>query len=163
MESPLVAVSAGGRYELDLEIRSEPIRLDPLLVTVRNEEMERWLTLRLGQNPNALFGYRAIQGLRLEEAKLKSEDNTELLRWLFVPVSHGVDVCLGSRMPTIERGTQRIGPPECGKLYVDDIPVPAEHIDDIDIESVAVVVTFGRPPSVHLFTRAFDWSARPQR
>ena len=103
VESPLVAASDGATYELDLEIRAEPIALDPLLVTVRNEQMERWLTLRLGGNPNELLGYRAIQGIRLETAKLKSDDNTELLRWLFIPVSHGIDVCLGSerrrRMP----------------------------------------------------------------
>jgi len=160
-ESPLVAVSLGGRYPLDIELRPEPIRLDPLLVTVRNDRMERWLTLRLGGNPNATFGYRAIQGIRLEEAKFKSEDNTELLRWLYIPVSHARDVCLGSRMPKIDRATLRVGPPTCGKLFVDDLPVAAEHLDTIDQESIAVVVLL--PPNVHLFTRAFDWSARPGR
>lgn len=161
--SPLVAISTGSRYEIDLELRPEPIQLDPLLITVHNEELERWLTLRLGQNPNAFFGYRVIQGLQLEEAKLRSEDNTELLRWLYIPVSHAVDVCLGYRMPTIDRATQRIGPPRCGTLYLDGYLVPAEHVDSIDMASIAVVVTFQAPQSVHLFTRTFDWSERPVR
>lgn len=160
-ESPLVAVPAQGTYRVDLELRPEPIALDPLLVSVRNEELERWWTLRLGTNPNAVFGYRAIQGLELEEAKLKSEDNTELLRWLSIPVSHGRDVCLGSRMPTVERGTQEIGPPQCGTLYVDGVKVPQEHVETVDMESIAVVVTFLKPRSVHFFTRTFDWSERP--
>lgn len=86
-ESHLVALSDGGDYALDIEVRSEPIRLDPLLVTVRNKEMERWYTLALGVNPNSLLGFRVIQGARLAEARLKATDNTDLLRWLYIPVS----------------------------------------------------------------------------
>lgn len=160
-ESPLFALSGGGTYEVDLELRPEPIALDPLLVTVTNVEMERWLRLRLGVNPNALFGYRAIQGVELELARLKSEDNTDLLRWLYVPVSHGGEVCVGSRMPEIDRYTMQVGPPACGVLYVDGHLVPTEHVERVDMRSIAVVVTFTEPLAVHLFTRTFDWSERP--
>jgi len=125
-------------------------------VTVRNENLERWLTLKLGGNPNAIGGFRAIQGVRLEEAKFKSDNNSEMLRWLFVGVSNGMDVCLGSRMPEIERGTGRILPAPCGKLYVDDELIPAEHIDQMDMASVAVVIVI--PPNIHFYTRAFDWT-----
>jgi carboxypeptidase family protein len=160
-ESPLFVLSSGSTYSVDLELRPEPITLDPLLVSVGNVEMERWLTLRLGGNPNALLGYRAIQGLELEEAKLRSEDNTELLRWLYIPVSHGIDMCVGSRMPDIDRLTGQVGPAACGKLYLDGRLVPIEHVDGIDMESISVVVTFQEPLSVHLFTRTFDWTERP--
>jgi hypothetical protein len=95
-ESPLFAVGAAGTYAVDFEMRPEPIRLDPLQVTVDNESLERFLTLRLGVHPATLRGYRSIQGVRLQEAKLKAKDNTDLLRWLYVPVSHGSSVCIGS-------------------------------------------------------------------
>jgi len=160
-ESPLFALSHDGVYELDVEVRPEPIRLDPLLVTVRNEEMERWYTLALGQNPNSILGFRAIQGARLEEARLKAKDNTDLFRWLYVPVRHGREVCLGEGMPRPERGTGRIGERPCGTLWVDGVQVPAEHIESIDTSEIALVVVM--PPSVEIFTYGFDWSARPSR
>jgi hypothetical protein len=160
-ESPLIAVADGGIYPLDLEIRPEPIRLDPLLVTIRNENLERWLSLKLGGNPNTREGFRALQGVRLEEAKFKSDNNTEMLRWLLVGVANGMEVCLGSRMPKVERGTGRILPPPCGKLFVDDQLIPAEHIDQVDMESVAVVIVL--PPDILFYTRAFDWTVGTAR
>ena len=160
-ESPLVAISDGGQYELDLEMRPEPIRLDPLEVTVRNEELESFLTLKLGVNPNSIFGYRAIQGARLEEAKFKAVDNTDLLRWVYVPVSHGIEVCVGSfGMPMPDR-TKRLerGERQCGGLYVDDHRFRNEHIEEIDMDRIAVVVVLGG--SVYLYTRTFEWTMRP--
>lgn len=160
-ESHLVALSDGGDYAVDIEVRSEPIRLDPLLVTVRNEEMERWYTLALGVNPNSLRGFRVIQGARLAEARFKATDNTDLLRWLYIPVSHAQEVCLGSRMPEIDRTTLVVGEAACGRLYIDGVSVPAEHLDQLDKSEIAVVVLF--PPNVEIFTFGFDWASRPAR
>lgn len=160
-ESPLLALEDGGSYELDVEMRPEPIRLDPLRVTVRNEEMERWLTLELGGNPNAVPGFRAIQGARLEAARLEASDNADLLRRLYVPVSHGREVCLGHRMPSVDRRTGAVGEQPCGGLFVDDLPVPAEHLEEIDKREIAVIVLL--PPNVRLYTYAFDWTMRPGR
>jgi Carboxypeptidase regulatory-like domain len=151
LESPLVQTTRDVAYEVDLEMTPEPVGLDPFTVVVRNEQMTDWLRLRLGVHPNALFGFRAFQGEQLGAAKLKSDDNTEMLRWLFIPISHGRRVCLVSPIDG------------CGRLYVDNIWMPNEHIDSIDMESIVAVVTFIRPPSVWLFTAAFDWGRRPRR
>jgi len=160
-ESPLLALEAGGTYGVDMEMRPEPFRLDPLEVTVRNEELEQYLTLELGMNPNSIFGYRAIQGVRLQEAKLRAADNTDLLRELYIPVSHGFDVCVGSiGMGLPERGSGDAGGERrCGSLYLDDIRCQNEHIEEIPMDAIAVVVVLGG--NVRLYTRQFDWTFRP--
>ena len=160
-ESPLLAVGNEGPYELDFELRPEPFRLDPLEVTVRNEELERFLTLEFGVNPNSIFGYRAIQGVRLQEARLKARDNTDLLRWLYIPVSHGIQVCVGSIYRGLPDRAAKLfaGDRQCGSLLVDGYEVPNEHIESIDFDQVAVVVTV--PGQVRLYTRGFDWTMKP--
>ena len=159
-ESPLFAVGSEGVYALDIELRPEPLRIDPLLVTVRNEDMERWYTRALGVNPNSIFGFRAIQGARLEEARMKAVDNSDMLRWLYIPVSHGVESCLGHRMPAIDRNAMQVGDPPCGKLYIDGFERPVEHLETIDRQTIALVVQLGT--TVELFTYGFDWS-KPSR
>lgn len=162
-ESPLLAVGADGPYGVDLEMRPEPIRLNPVEVTVRNERLERFLTLDLGVNPNSIFGYRVIQGVRLQEARLKARDNTDLLRWLYIPVSHGRLVCInaGGR-PLPERGGNRnLGERQCGKLTVDGFVVRNEHIESVDFDRIGVVVTL--PGEVRLYTREFEWNYRSGR
>ena len=160
-ETPLLAVGPDGTYEVDIEMRPEPFRLDPLEVTVRNEELERYLTLEFGVNPNSIFGYRAVQGIRLEEAKLKAHDNTDLLRWLYIPVSHGIQVCVGSmwlghpKRASGSEGGERL----CGSLMLDGYAVPNEHIESIAMDRIAVVVTV--PGQVRLYTREFDWTFKP--
>lgn len=167
-ESPLVAIEDEGRYGVDLEIRPEPIAMDPLLVTVRNEQLFEWMRLRFGENPMQFFGTRVIQGVRLEEAKLKSDDNTELMRWLYIDSWNGATAqdtgdsgraCMGPRGTKAERGTMKLIHAPCGKVVVDDVPYPAEHLDSFDMESIAVVMTIGA--DVWLFTRGFDWNRRP--
>jgi hypothetical protein len=162
-ETPLLAVEEGGQYGVDIEMRPEPFRLDPLEVTVRNEQLEQYLTLEMGSNPNAVFGYRVFQGLLLEEAKLGAKDNTEVLRRLFIPVSHGRAVCVGDMglgMP--DRRTGYIEPtPRCGAIYVDDVRCPAEHMESIDMATIGVVVRLGG--QVRLYTRGFDWTFRSER
>ena len=169
-ETPLFAVESDGDYAVDIEMRPEPFRLDPLEVTVENQKLEDFLTLSFGQHPATLPGYRAIQGLRLEEAKLKADDNTDLLRWLYIPVSHGRRVCVGmfegqalpARMSaerTNARAEASDREAQCGALYVDDRRCRNEHIEDIVMDRIAVVVTFRG--AVHMYTRGFDWTFRP--
>ncbi len=160
-ETPLVALEEGGQYGVDIEMRPEPFRLDPLEVTVRNEGLERYLTLELSVNPNSIFGYRVYQGIPLEEAKLKAEDNTDLLRELYIPVTHGFDACVGSiGMGLPARGVGDAGGERlCGTLSVDELRCPVEHIEDIAMDRIAVVVVLGG--NVRLYTRDFDWTFRP--
>ena len=187
-ETPLFRAEVGRTYSVDIEMRPEPFRIDPLSVTVRNEELDDFLTLELGENPNGLFGYRAHQGTPLQEAKLGARDNTEILRRLQIWVSHGRQVCINGvasgRASFPPRGgfttvrdpdtgaliDQRTGEvtfmgegsdPSCGALYLDGYRVPNEQLEEVDMESVAVVVTL--PGSVRLFTRDFDWTMRPGR
>ncbi len=187
-ETPLFRADAGRTYSVDIEMRPEPFRIDPLSVTVRNEELDAFLTLELGENPNGLFGYRAHQGRSLQEAKLGARDNTEILRRLQIWVSHGRQVCISSvasgraslpprggfapvRDPDtgalIDRRTGKVlwtdegSDPSCGALYLDGYRVPNEQLEQVDMDAVAVVVTL--PGSVRLFTRDFDWTMRPGR
>jgi len=167
-ESPLIAVSAEAQYALDIEMRPEPFRLDPIDVTVRNEELEHFLTLKWGVNPKTIRGYRAIQGVRLQEAKLRAVDNTDLLRWLYIPISHGIKVCVGSLGPgargplpwglSNEQRAKAAGRP-CGSLYLDDHRYQNEHIEEIDMDRIGVVVVVDG--AVHLYTREFEWTMRP--
>ncbi len=171
-ESPLLAVDADARYSVDFEMRPEPIRLDPLQVTVSNGRLEDFLSLEFGVHPATLRGYRVIQGTRLEEAKLKAEDNTDLLRWLYIPVSHGSRVCVGTfgaALPArmgYERTMARaeaaatVDPErQCGAVYVDGIRCRNEHVEEIDMDPIAVVVTVDG--AVYLYSRDFDWTFRP--
>lgn len=170
-ESPLFSVSpssAGRTYTLDLEMRAEPIALDPIIAVVENERMESWLRRELGVNPNTIYGFRAYQGQRVAEARARADNSTELLRNLYIPVSHGAEVCLGYGVPSVARGSpsmrgwseaMKISPAPCGRLVVDDMPVPTAHIDSIDHRRVAVVVYF--PGQVRLYTRTFDWTFKP--
>ncbi|MDX1647195.1 MAG: carboxypeptidase-like regulatory domain-containing protein [Longimicrobiales bacterium] len=185
VESPLLAVSADGAYGIDFELRPEPLGLSPITVTVRNEELIDWLTLEMGSNPAAAFGFRVLQGSRLQEAKLKGEDNpTETLRWLYIPVWHGGDCVRVNQVPrartTTSRGVRRsvapspgqvprgtesrearaeeAGTRSCGSIYIDDRRHPNELIEDIDMSRIAVVVTL--PGSVRMYSYEFDWTFR---
>lgn len=182
-ETPLFQAEAGRTYAVDIEMRPEPIRIDPLSVTVRNEELERFLTLEFGENPNALFGYRAHQGAILQEAKLRAKDNTDVLRRLNVMVSHGRQICInalpGFTMPSLRTQTgsllmgesaeelgrlasevqETVDGGGCGTLFLDGNLMPNEQLEQLDMESIAVVVTL--PNSVRLYTRSFDWTMRP--
>lgn len=187
-ETPLFRAEENRTYSVDVEMRPEPFRIDALSVMVENEELENFLTLRLGENPNGLFGYRAYQGSMLQEAKLGAVDNTEILRRLNIWVSHGRQVCIntvasGGAVPPSRNGLARSTTPDqgeavgdrgcviptveesgqggsgCGSLYLDGYPVPNDQIEQLEMESVAVVVTL--PGTVQLYTREFDWTMRP--
>ena len=152
MRSPLVMLTGGKRYDIDFEVEPEPFRLEGVEVTVENEKRDHWLRREFRAHPNSIRGFRLIQGARLAEAKGKSDDNTELLRWLYIPVSHGRRVCVLGLFD------------QCGQLYVDGRRVLNEHIDTYDMESVVAVVTIGRGGAgrgaggrVYLFTRDFKW------
>lgn len=188
MESPLLAISDSDDYTLELELRPEPLGLGKVTVTVRNEEAIDWLKRELGTNPAALFGFRLLQGDRLTEAKVRARFKpTETLRWLYIPVSHGLEcvainsfpraASVGYRGPrrsalgspgSAPSGTVSMGRlrdeferrPRCGSLMVDDRTVPNEQIESIDMSSIAVVVTL--PGMVRMYTYDFDWSFRQE-
>lgn len=174
-ESPLLAVSGDGVFGADFEMRPEPFRLDPLEVVVENEALEDFLTLEFGVHPATIMGYRSVQGVRLVEAKLKAEDNTDLLRWLYIPISHGRDVCVGTfgagtelpermgyerTMAATEAASASVDPRrQCGRLSLDGFECRNEHIEEIPMDQIAVVVTI--PGEVRLYTRDFDWTFKP--
>ena len=156
--SSLLAVGTG-EYDLELELEPEPFQFDPLEVTVRNEELIDWFRLNGGGNPNAVFGYRAIQGADLEAARLGAKDNTHMFRRLFIPVFHGRTPCLGYGGTRFDRGTRQTVSAGCGSLYVDGIRLPVEHIETLDSRTFAIVVVL--PPTVYVFTRGYEWGFRP--
>jgi len=190
MESPLLSIAGDLQYYLDLELRAEPLGLEPLNVTVSNTRAVEWLTRELGIDPSGEFGFRLLQGDRLAQARTKGRNRpTETLRWLYIPVSHGVDcvsinavpraVTIGfsgprnaafgapGAAPVGTRSTERMraeferGPDRCGRLYVDDRLLPNEQIESIDMTRIAAIVTmFGE---VRMYTVGFDWSFRPAR
>lgn len=149
--TPVLEVGSAEEYEVDLPLVPEPFTMDGLDISVRNETLEDWFRLRILGSPYARSGFRVLQGQVLEEAKSKSDDNTELFRWLFIPISHGRRVCLF--MPT----------DGCGDLYVDNFWRPNELIEHMDLASIQTVVVFRRPPEVWIFTKDFDWERSPLR
>jgi hypothetical protein len=165
VESPLLVISGRRDYELDFELRPEPIALDPLTVTVRNDDFTRWWALEFGGNPQNIPGFRLIQGALLEEAKMRAEDNTETLRFVYVSVTHGLQVCIAMTPRAVRGGYNRppkpgpgAAPESCGRLYVDDQWIPNEHIEDIDMAKIGVIATF--PGVVRMYSRDFDWTFR---
>ena len=189
-ESPLLGISGTRDYDLDLELRPEPLRVEGLEVTVRNEQVSSWVQGELGllMPPEALFGYRVLQGERLMEAKTQAAFNpTETLRWLYVPVSHGRCVSInatpraepisslmvGARNQAFGEGaatgtasreevpaSASRDPDACagGSLWVNDRRVPNEHIERVNMSTIAVVVTL--PNMVRMYTYDFDWAFR---
>lgn len=146
-------------YSLELELEPDPFQFDPLEVTVRNEELVDWFRLNFQTNPKVIPGFRAIQGADLEVARRKAKDNTDLFRWLYIPVSHARTTCLGYDGTRLNRATGRMERVGCGKLLVDGYELPAEHLETIDARSIAVVVVV--PPNVMVFTRGYEWGFAP--
>lgn len=189
-ESPLLSIRDDRDYDLDLELRPEPIRVGGLDVAVRNEQVVDWLSLEYGRNPAEFFGFRVLQGARLQEAKTRGKLNpTQTLRWLYIPVSHGrcvsinvvhqpesVSLMAGPRNRAFEAGSAPVGtvereelsaipdgePAECdaGSLFVNDRRIPNEQIDHVDLTTIAVVVTL--PNAVRMYTYDFDWAFRDE-
>lgn len=106
MESPLLAISDDRDYALDLELRPAPLGLAGIDVTVSNERVIDWLKLELGVNPAAAFGFRLLQGARLDEAKLRGKlDPTNTLRFLYIPIWHRGECVVINSVPRAERTT----------------------------------------------------------
>ena len=158
--SSLLAVGTG-EYDLELELEPDPFQFDPLEVTVQNEELVDWFRLNFQTNPNVIPGFRAIQGADLEAARLRAKDNTDMFRWLYIPVSHGRIPCVGYGGARFNRDTKTMEPVGCGKLFVDGYELPVEHLETMDARSIAVVVVV--PPSVMVFTRGYEWGFTPGR
>jgi len=111
-ESPLLEVSGEHPYTVDLSVRPEPIRIQGLEVEVQMERQNSWANDRLrfmdprwgSGDPAAAYGFRLITGMRLEEAKLRSKDSLDLLRWVYVPIYNSMDgMCVQTR-PKFTRG-----------------------------------------------------------
>lgn len=186
--SPLLAISDARDYALDLELEPEPLGLGELTVTVRNEQAEEWVRREFGRSPQEFFGFRLLQGERLAEAKAKGRFRpTETLRWLYVPVSHGLDCVAINAFPRASTTTSRgpragafapgaapggtrdvnalrqdeaAGPDLCGRLLVNDRMIPNEHLDSVNMGSIAVVITL--PGEVRMYTYDFDWRFREE-
>lgn len=146
VRSPLIAVTEGATYDLELEAAPEAVPLQGLDVFAGMQTTVNWLRRELGNHPNAMKGFRLLRGARLEEAKATSKDNTGMLRRLYIPVSHARRVCVLALFDA------------CGQLYVNGRWIPNEHIDRIDMESISMVVTVREGGArVYLFTSDFDW------
>jgi hypothetical protein len=158
--SSLLAVGEG-EYRLAIELEPDPFQFDPLEVTVRNEELEAWSRMFFGTNLKAIRtpGVRVIQGADLEAARGKAKDNTDMFRWLYIPVSHARTPCLGYGGARFDRDSRTMESAGCGKLFVDGYERPVEHIETVDASVITVVVVI--PPSVYLFTRGYDWGFTP--
>ena len=184
METPLLRITVDRDYALDLELETQPLGLEGVEVTVRNEEVVRWLTREFGANPIAAPGFRILQGARLDEAKLRGElDPTNTLRFLYVPITHAGPCVRINSLPRAQRsggwlasstsflsatgapaGTSARGESsaedevDCGALIVNDRVIPNELLDTIDMTTIATIVTL--PGSVRMYTYDFNWTFR---
>ncbi len=144
--SPLFAVTADRDYPLELSVRPEPLPVEGLSVTVRNEKVEDWLTSSLKVSPYSIRGFRQIQGHRLQEAIAKSDDGVDLLRWLYLPAFNTMGgLCVGAYTGQ-----------GCLDVYVDGRYLPSEHLETLDFRKVVNLLVV--PPHLHLLTRNFDFA-----
>lgn len=176
-ESPLVEVRATRDYVVDFSLRPEPIRLDGIQVEVPQGRQNRWASERLRTmqflewkpvyaSPAALFGFRLITGMQLAEAKFKSDDTIDLLRWLYVPVYNtGDGLCANLQPPRARRRGWRTSTSDdvadrpsgvwgCAHVYVDGRPFPAEHLATLAPGVVHAVMVLGG--ELHIITVGFE-------
>lgn len=173
-ESPLVEVSGKGAYAVDFEMRPEPIRLEGIGVAVEPEAENGWAQDRLlfmhqefdtsHYNPARHFGFRLITGARLEEAKIKSDDALEMLRWVYVPIYNSLDGMCALMRPASSRGgglralSDHSSMPTptwgCGEVYLDGVPLPAEHVETLPVRNIHAVIVI--PPQLHILTVGFE-------
>jgi hypothetical protein len=177
-ESPLLAVAGDRPYDVDLSVRPEPIHIEGLEVEVQAERQNSWARDRLrymdprwgAGNPAESFGFRLITGLRLEEAKIRSDDTLDLLRWVYVPIYDGMDgMCVQVR-PNFDRGGglramegHDVAPPipQCAPVYLDGQPLQPEHVAGLDFRGINAVMVVGE--TLHLMTVAFEQRFQEQR
>jgi hypothetical protein len=189
LESPLLAISNQRDYDLDLELRPEPIGLGGVTVTVRNEAVVEWLTREFGMNPSEAYGFRLLQGARLEEAKARAKyEPTGTLRWLYVPISHGRCVSINA-LPQPQsvswfRGDRSQafpgpGTPQTGtRSREDGMPATGSGPDGRDcgtlmvddrvipnelidtVDMSGIAVVVTLPGSVWMYTYEFNWAFR---
>ena len=133
--------------------------LEPIAVSVDNDRIINVLNISLGVDPRSVFGFRMVQGVQLEQAKLNGGMNpTETLRWLFIPVVHGgrcvyLNVNALSDQSAASLAADPDAEPLCGSLFVDEEWMPTEQLESIDMSEVVVVTML--PGDVRLFTRAY--------
>jgi len=170
-ESPLLEVSGEHPYTVDLSVRPEPIRIQGLEVEVQMERQNSWANDRLrftdprwgSGDPAAAYGFRLITGMRLEEAKLRSKDSLDLLRWVYVPIYNSMDgMCVQTR-PKFTRGGGGLAmgvhdppapTPQCGAVALDGQPLQPEHVESIDFRTIHAVMIVGG--TMHLMTVDFE-------
>lgn len=173
-ESPLVEVSGTGAYAVDFEMRPEPIRLEGIGVAVEPEAQNGWARDRLlfmqqeidtsHFNPARHFGFHLITGARLEEAKIRSGDALDMLRWVYVPIYNGVDGMCARMRPESSRGgglralsdhsSMPLPTWRCGDVYLDGVPLPAEHVETLPLRNIHAVIVI--PPQLHIVTVGFE-------
>jgi hypothetical protein len=183
METPLLRIGVERNYALDLEMKPQPLGLEGVEVVVRNEQVIDWLTLEFGGSPVQAFGFRIIQGSRLDVAKERGAfDPTNTFRFLYIPISHAGECVRINSLPRAQRGSGWDGlregvfgalgappagtrsadatsaPSGCGSLVLNDRVIPNELIDTIDMTSIAVVVTL--PGQVRMYTYDFSFAFR---
>jgi len=170
-ESPLVEVSGDRSYDVDLSVRPEPIRIEGLEVEIPMERQNTWAKDRLRfmnrgwgvDDPVTAYGFRLITGLRLEEAKMRSKDTLDLLRWVYVPIYNSVaGLCVQGR-PSFSRGgagramgvhDEPAPTPTCGSVFLDGESLPGEHVEGLDLRSINAVMIVGG--ALHLMTVGFE-------
>ncbi len=149
LSSVLLRIPNDRDFELDLEVQPEPVMIDPLEVTVRNDAMVGRVRQLLGSNPAALGG-RAILGPDLERLKRQDRDLVSLLRFADLP---GVTLSSGSYGTCIRaRGA-------CARVYFDGVQIPQSAIDTVDPYALGAVVLLDANEAGVLLGSADDRSA----
>lgn len=149
LTSLLLRIPEDRAYQLDLEVRPEPVMIDPLEVTVRNDAAVRQVRHLLGSNPAALGG-KVLIGPQLDRLKRQDRDLVFLLRYADLP---GVTVSTGDYGTCIRtRGA-------CARVYFDGVQIPQSAIDTVDPYALGAVVLLDPSEAGVLFGTADDRSS----
>lgn len=149
LTSLLLRIPQDRAYQLDLEVRPEPVMIDPLEVTVRNDAAVRQVRRLLGSDPSALGG-KVLMGSELDRLKRQDRDLVFLLRYADLP---GVTVNTGSQGTCVRtRGA-------CARVYFDGVQIPQSAVDTVDPYVLGAVVLLDASEAGVLFGTADDRSA----
>ncbi|MEQ9399321.1 MAG: carboxypeptidase-like regulatory domain-containing protein [Longimicrobiales bacterium] len=153
---------AGGTYEVDLLVVSEPIALRGLEVTgLQREAVERRLRLLIGMSPSSIR-HRPIMGAVVQEHVQKGHDLADLIRWQNLPSIHVRQTRDG---PCFQFRTR-----SCLPTYLDGVRQRPELVSFLPLDLVMSIVILQPNESaqyeaggVLLYTRSWLGAARDGR
>ena len=132
--SLLLEIGVDRDYDLELVVQPAPVPIGEIRVSVRGQQVRRWVRQIIGMDPSSLGG-KVVMGEDLDRIRESSSDIVSMMRWaqLAATVTYSFDegICIVARA----RG--------CAKVMLDGARFPSELFDTIDPYSIGAIVFLG--------------------